>query len=168
MLGGKWLEELHEVAANVMLAVVGVHVAGVVISSWLHSENLVRSMLTGQKQSAPLDGIRWTWRPLALLLLTAVLGFWWLQWQSAPSPDAASGGTVAIKKAKEGDGKTFAEFLMRLLLAGDDPMLADGLRAGLRHPGFQGDWGPARRAGRAAAPPVVKASCHCPCERRHL
>ena len=99
-LGGKWLEELHEVAANVMLAVVGVHVAGVVISSWLHSENLVRSMLTGQKQSAPLDGIRWTWRPLALLLLTAVQGFWWLQWQSAPSPDAASGGTVAIKKAK--------------------------------------------------------------------
>ncbi len=42
-------EELHEIAANLMLLVVCVHVAGVLVSSVLHKENLVRSMLTGYK-----------------------------------------------------------------------------------------------------------------------
>lgn len=97
-LGGDWLEELHEVAANFMLLVVGVHVAGVVLASWLHRENLVRAMLNGRKDGAPSEGIRWTWRPLALLLLAAVLGFWWLQWQSAPV--SASSGTLATEVAK--------------------------------------------------------------------
>jgi len=100
-LGGHWLEELHEVAANFMLAVVGVHVAGVVMASWLHRENLVRAMLTGRKEGAPNQGIRWTWWPLALVLLAAVLGFWWLQWQSAPA--TASSGTVATEAAKYAD-----------------------------------------------------------------
>lgn len=99
-LGGHWLEDLHEAVASFMLAVVGVHVAGIVLASWLHRENLVRAMLTGRKEGAPNDGIRWAWRPLALLLLAAVLGFWWLQWQSAPS--AASGGAVAAEVAKYG------------------------------------------------------------------
>lgn len=100
-LGGHWLEELHEVAANFMLLVVGVHVAGVVLASWLHRENLVRSMLTGRKEGAPNQGIRWTWWPLALVLLAAVLGFWWLQWQSAPA--TASSGAVATEAAKYAD-----------------------------------------------------------------
>lgn len=43
-------EELHEIAANLMLAVVLIHIAGVVVSSFLHKENLPRSMLTGYKQ----------------------------------------------------------------------------------------------------------------------
>ena len=46
-VGGNSLEELHEVASNFMLAVVGVHVAGVVLASWRHGENLVRAMVTG-------------------------------------------------------------------------------------------------------------------------
>lgn len=45
-------EELHEIAANLMLMVVFIHVAGVVISSRLHHENLVRAMLTGYKTRA--------------------------------------------------------------------------------------------------------------------
>jgi cytochrome b len=83
-VGGQILSELHELTGNLMLLVVGVHVAGVVVSSWLHRENLVRAMVTGKKEGAPADGIRWTWWPLALLLLLSVLGFWWLQYQSAP------------------------------------------------------------------------------------
>ena len=48
-LGGHWLEESHEFLAGAMLAVVGVHLAGVAVASWLHRENLVRAMLTGRK-----------------------------------------------------------------------------------------------------------------------
>ncbi|NMM14742.1 MAG: cytochrome B [Rhodoferax sp.] len=98
-VGGNALEDLHEGAANFMLAVVGVHVAGVLLASWLHRENLVRAMLTGKKEGTPEEGIRWPWRPLALVLLAAVLGFWWLQWQSAPA-DAAAGTAGASENAK--------------------------------------------------------------------
>jgi cytochrome b len=44
-----WMEEIHEGLANAMLVIVGIHLAGVVVSSWLHRENLVRAMITGSK-----------------------------------------------------------------------------------------------------------------------
>ena len=103
-IGGHWLEDLHEVVGNLMLLVVGVHVAGVLVSSWLERENLVRAMLSGKKSGAPGAGIRWNWWPLAVLLLAAVLGFWWLQWQAAPSAATASGRGVAEEAAKYGPG----------------------------------------------------------------
>jgi cytochrome b len=83
-LGGGWLEEVHEVAANLMLAVVGVHMAGVLLSSWLHRENLIGAMISGRKPGRPEDGVRSAWRSVALLMLVAVMGFWWLQWHAAP------------------------------------------------------------------------------------
>lgn len=94
-LGGDLLEALHEAVANVMLAVVGVHVAGVLVSSWLHRENLVRAMVTGDKNGAPEHGIRRAWPALAALLLASVLGFWWLQWHSAPPPEPAGASATA-------------------------------------------------------------------------
>lgn len=54
--GGEWLEETHEFLAGAMLALVGVHLAGVAVASWLHRENLVRAMLTGRKNAAPDRG----------------------------------------------------------------------------------------------------------------
>jgi cytochrome b len=48
-MGGHFMEELHEVAANGMMGVVGIHLLGVLVSSWLHHENLVRAMITGWK-----------------------------------------------------------------------------------------------------------------------
>ena len=83
-IGTSILSELHEVASKLMLLVVGVHVAGVAVSSWLHRENLVRAMVTGKKEGTPVDGIRWTWWPVAIMMGVAVLGFLWLQIQSAP------------------------------------------------------------------------------------
>lgn len=48
--GGHFMEELHEAAANGMMAIVAIHIAGVVVSSWLHRENLVLAMITGLKR----------------------------------------------------------------------------------------------------------------------
>ena len=75
-LGGEWLEELHEGAANAMLAVVLVHIAGVIASSLRHHENLVRGMITGRKIGAVAEGIRKPHRIVAVLLLAGVIGFW--------------------------------------------------------------------------------------------
>jgi cytochrome b len=83
-LGGEWLEGLHEAVANTMLGVVLLHVTGVAVASWKMHVNLVRAMVTGHKPARPEDGIRSAWRSVAALMLVAVLGFWWLQWQSAP------------------------------------------------------------------------------------
>lgn len=47
--GVQWVSDLHAIVANTLLWAVGLHVAGVLISSRLHKENLVRAMLTGRK-----------------------------------------------------------------------------------------------------------------------
>jgi cytochrome b len=49
--GGGWLAEAHEACATFTLALVGVHVAGVVFSSVRHGENLLRAMVTGRKRA---------------------------------------------------------------------------------------------------------------------
>lgn len=49
--GAKWVEKLHEALAYGTLALAGLHVLGVAISSFLHRENLVKAMWTGRKRS---------------------------------------------------------------------------------------------------------------------
>lgn len=84
--GGDWLEELHEALGEGLLLLVGVHVAGVLVSSWLHGENLVRAMFTGRKTGAPSQGIGGNRLVVAVLLALAVALFWWSQWHFAPVP----------------------------------------------------------------------------------
>lgn len=98
-VGGGWLEELHEAAANVMLAVVGVHVAGVLLESWLHRDNLIGAMVTGRKRARPEDAVRSAWRSVAVLMLVAVLAFWATQWQGG----AAADGDVASAREHDRD-----------------------------------------------------------------
>ncbi|MDE2369550.1 MAG: cytochrome b/b6 domain-containing protein [Burkholderiales bacterium] len=83
-------EDWHEGAANAMLALVGLHVCGVVFASRLHRENLAAAMISGRKTGRPQDGIGSARRGVAALLLAAVLGYWWLQWQTV----ASSGGAA--------------------------------------------------------------------------
>jgi len=52
-VGGHWMEDAHEALANMLLGLVFVHLAGVLVSSIRHRENLVRSMLTGYKSGRP-------------------------------------------------------------------------------------------------------------------
>lgn len=92
-LGGDAMEELHEVFANLMLAIIGIHVAGVLVSSWVHHENLIRPMISGRKAGQPQDGIRRAWRSVAALVLLCVLLFWWFQWHDAQ--DAVPGNRPA-------------------------------------------------------------------------
>ena len=102
-LGGEWLEELHEGAANGMMLLVIVHVVGVVVSSFVHKENLVRSMFTGRKPVPSDQGIRRAWAPLAVALLAAVLGFWWMQYESAPSASLAQASALSHDKSADHD-----------------------------------------------------------------
>ncbi len=97
--GGDWLGELHEGTATAMLALVAVHVAGVLLSSRLHRENLVRAMITGRKKVDTGEPDVKPWRTVAVLMLVAVLGFWAVQWQQAPA-----GGTVASAGRDRGHG----------------------------------------------------------------
>lgn len=86
-LAGEWVEEVHELLANAMLAIVLIHIAAVLISSHLHKENLPLAMITGKKRRIASAAIASTWRSVALVILLAVISFWMWQWQQAPTAD---------------------------------------------------------------------------------
>jgi cytochrome b len=75
-VGGEWLEELHDGAAHAMLALVAVHVAGVVVSSLLHRENLVRAMIDGTKQGEPHQALRHAHWLIGAGLLAGAVALW--------------------------------------------------------------------------------------------
>ncbi|MFA6972993.1 MAG: cytochrome b/b6 domain-containing protein [Gallionella sp.] len=76
-VGGEPLEELHELASYGMLAVVGLHLVGVLASCVMHRENLVRAMISGKKSAqADVQGIRRAHAWLGVIMLAVVLAFW--------------------------------------------------------------------------------------------
>ncbi|SEJ83704.1 cytochrome b/b6 domain-containing protein [Paraburkholderia diazotrophica] len=102
-VGGEWLNELHEGIANVMLALVGVHIAGVIASSWLHRENLIGAMVSGRKHGQPGEGVKSAWSSVAALMLVAVLTFWWWQWHAAPAAPVSGHDAVSVRQTDRYD-----------------------------------------------------------------
>lgn len=100
-LSGDWLEEVHEIVSNLMLAVVIVHILGVAISSRLHHENLLSSMISGLKKVSPQQAIANAWRSVAAMILAAVLAFWWVQWRAAPTPDQIAQPSAAWEEKRD-------------------------------------------------------------------
>ena len=70
--------DLHGVATYIMLGVIGLHLIGVLISSILHRENLLRSMFTGFKSAESGQGIQRAYNWLGVLMLVAVVIFWFV------------------------------------------------------------------------------------------
>jgi cytochrome b len=101
--GGRWLEGLHEGASNALLALVIVHVAGVIVGSLAHRENLVAAMVTGRKTGRPGDGIghaRW----LTAAMLIAVVGAFWSAAVAVPGLLGPDAGAAAVH-ASAADGE---------------------------------------------------------------
>ncbi len=48
--GVEWVEDVHEIAANLAIVLVGLHLVGVLVASVEHRENLVGAMITGRKR----------------------------------------------------------------------------------------------------------------------
>lgn len=79
-IGGEWVEEAHDVLSYTMLGMVCFHVLGVVVSSLMHHENLVRSMIDGYKQGKSEEAIassksRWLAVPIVSAVLAGLLVF---------------------------------------------------------------------------------------------
>ena len=49
--GAEWVEDVHEGLVYATLGLIALHVAGVVVTSIEHRENLVRAMITGRKRA---------------------------------------------------------------------------------------------------------------------
>jgi cytochrome b len=102
-IGGDSLEELHEAAAIAMLVVVGVHIAGVALGSWVHRENLVKAMITGRKDIPQgTDAVKPRART-GMAVVAAVLAFWWFQWHAAPAGGIAGTTTSEGREHRDAD-----------------------------------------------------------------
>lgn len=91
-------EDSHEAFANSMLAVVFVHIAEMVVSSFAHRENLVGAMFSGRKAGTAAEGIVRRRGLVALLLAGALAGIWTVG--LGVSPATLPGLDMATAKAQ--------------------------------------------------------------------
>ncbi len=73
-IGPHWLSDIHEASAEGLLVVIGIHVGGVLVSSILHRENLIKSMMTGTKNAPKSLAIERPYQRLGYVLVMAAVG----------------------------------------------------------------------------------------------
>jgi hypothetical protein len=80
---GEAIKALHESLSWAMFALVLAHLAGVVVESLAHRENLVAAMLSGRKLARKSDGITSSQRIVALVIVVAAIlsAGWFLRWR---------------------------------------------------------------------------------------
>lgn len=114
-IGGESVEDIHELCANVWLGVVIVHVAGVIIGSWVHRENLVRAMVTGYKQGVAKPAVETqigsaAGRVVGVCLAAGVAVFWiWGLLTGAFQSAGSEPGARAAEKGEVGHGGIVSE-----------------------------------------------------------
>ncbi len=73
--GNRAVKEPHEVMANLLLAVVGIHVLGVIVHTVRFRENIIGAMFTGRKEAEATYAIP-SARAVAAVLFLAVVSLW--------------------------------------------------------------------------------------------
>ena len=104
VLGGDWLEEVHEQVGNAFLILVLSHVALIAALSLLRRQNQAQPMISGRLRGSGPDLVRHNRAWLAALMLLAVVALCAWQWRDSPrglipigngsgSPEAMGNGT---------------------------------------------------------------------------
>lgn len=74
---GDWMGELHEGVVNGLLFIIAIHIIGVLVSSLLHRENLMRAMVNGYKRGATVEAIRYPQWIMGVFLTGGLMSFLW-------------------------------------------------------------------------------------------
>lgn len=96
---GDALEDVHEVLGNSLLLIVLTHIGLVLLSAWVKAGLPWQAMVSGRAPGRGADLVSTPRRWLALLLMAAVAGFWYWQWQNAPTGPVGSSGEIKSLQA---------------------------------------------------------------------
>jgi hypothetical protein len=103
---------VHEVLANSFLIVAVLHVAGVVLHALHYKDAFPRAMLDGRKQDVPEDARIGHTRPVAGILMLAVVAtagtLLWKGYDPARGTLTAFGTTLQLREEEHGENRQAA------------------------------------------------------------